>query len=54
MNSLSYSRSIGVYLAVNGLTCDVVEVVAIQIILKCGDPHRQHILVFGGQKLPQL
>lgn len=36
------------------LTSDVIEVVAVQLVLKRGNPHCQHILVFGRQTLTQL
>lgn len=36
------------------LTSEVVKVVAVQLILKWGNPYCQHILVFGRQKLSQL
>lgn len=36
------------------LTCGVIKVVAVQLILKWGDPHSQHIFVFGRQKLSEL
>jgi len=36
------------------LTGDVVQVVAVQPVLVWGNPHLQHVLVFGRQKLSQL
>lgn len=36
------------------LTSDVIKVVAVQLILERGNPHSQHVLVFGRQKLSQL
>lgn len=48
------SSIITVYLQRQSLTSDVVEVVAVQLILKRGQPHCHHVLVFGRQKLSQL
>lgn len=51
---MSTCTSLRVNLWRQTLTGDVVEVVAVQLVLIRGDPHCQHVLVFGRQKLCQL